>query len=127
MNIDNHVTNSLVNVVTPEYTYSVELLTAAGIDDQNLTATEYATANKAMLYAIAYRLLDLDAQTQIQFPSEPNSGNMRAQLVRQKDQYWRLAGLAWLDLGITSKYYQASTTGFADTVFVQNSSDYQYS
>lgn len=119
-------TNNLLNPIAEEYNYAVDLILAGGLDDQDLSATNYPIATRAMMYAIAYRLLQMDLASSEQMAAEPNQGINRKEIGMKMDTYYRLAGLEWLKMGIESKYHIKATIGYADTGFVQNSCNNRY-
>lgn len=121
--LTDYVAGALVDPLEEEYDYAVEIIQDAGLDDQNLTATQYAAALKGLMNAIAYRLLDLDWNSAVQIPAEPDNALHRKHYQTQMAIHFKRAGYAWKGIGITSKYYQSATAGFPATGFVQNCPD----
>ena len=122
--IDFHIANSLVNLIGIEYDYAVELIQAAGLDESALSATNYPIATSALLYAIAYRLLDADVNSQERMGGESDLAIHRTEMRTRANNYFKMAGYKWKEMGITSKYYQSATVGFPETTFVDFQNDY---
>jgi len=116
--IDDMIANSLINLVQIEYDYAVELLTEAGKDDQNLSATDHAAATKGLMYAIGYQLLESDLASTERMPAEPQNGIHRDEYNKRKNNFFAKAGLAWKSIGINSKYYVDQFKGMPPTKFV---------
>lgn len=115
-----YLADSLFDPTTEEFDYAKELILAAGLDYTNLSATNYAIANKALICAIGYRLLEIDLQGQNAIAAEPNDAIHRKNYNQRMTNLFQKAGYYWKEMDITSKYYQAATVGFPATTFVQN-------
>ena len=114
------IAGSLFDPITEEYDYHSSILTAAGLNPASLTNDQHKTALLGLLHAIAYRLLDLDWNNTTQIPAEPNDAMHGKHYQRQMAMHYNRAGLAYFELGCTSKYYQSPTIGFATTGFASN-------
>ena len=113
--IDSYVSNALVNVVEQEFTYASDLLTAAGIDPNDLTQAQYNVATMAMLYGIAYQLLQMDEATQTTISNEVQGGIRQQSYNSRSSQFFQMAELTWNrePLNIyNTKYYKDYTAGF---------------
>lgn len=111
--IDDYISNALVNVVTQEFDYASDLLTAAGYDPNALTQDEWNKATMAMVYGIGYQLLQLDSTSQTTISGEKDGGIRQKAYNSRAAQYFTMAELAWNTLGISeTKYYINFAYGF---------------
>jgi hypothetical protein len=110
--IDAYITDALVNVVTQGFNYASDLLTDAGYNPATLTQANWDIATMAMLYGIAYELLNLDRNSQTTISEEREGGIRKYAYQSSGFTYSDLAGQEWEKLGITSRYKRNFTAGF---------------
>jgi len=107
--------SSMIPIIPNEFAYASGLLTAAGYDINALSADDFALANKALLYGIAYNLLQHSEQGSGSPISGENSGGvMQTWLNSRNFQFFTLCGQTWAELGITAtRYTWDFTAGFS--------------
>jgi len=101
--IDDYVSGALVNVVTQEFNYASDILTAAGKNPASLSASDWDSATAAMVNGIAYQLSKVDFNSSA--PISGENGGIRPQAYMRSDsRFFNEAARYWTELGIASRY-----------------------
>jgi len=103
--IDAYISDALVNVVTGEFTYASDLLTANGKVPASLTQADWNSATGAMVNGIAYQLLKLEFNGSAPISGE-NGGIRSDAYMRSDTRFFAEANRYWQELNIESKYFR---------------------
>lgn len=113
--IDDYISGALANVVTQEFTYTSDLLTASGFVPATLSQADWNLATLAMVNGIAFQLLKLEFNGSAPVSGE-NGGIRSDAYMRSDSRFFAEANRYWVELGITSKYYRTYITMTVDSV-----------